>query len=96
MEETFTEIMAAVSSRCGVDIRDLMQGGRRRNSCSVVDVLVAVVAIRATYASRVARITATSFHDHFVPNHFVPSFGHFVPPSSHFVPKNSHFVPSVN
>ena len=24
-------------------------------------------------------ITATSFHDHFVPNHFVPSFGHFVP-----------------
>ena len=25
------------------------------------------------------RITATSFHDHFVPNHFVPSFGHFVP-----------------
>ena len=61
MEETFTEIMAAVSSRCGVDIRDLTQGrrhlgGRRRNSYSVVDVLVAVVAIRATYASRVARV----------------------------------------
>ena len=42
-------------------IRDLTQGrrhlgGRRRNSCSVVDVLVAVVAIRATYASRVARV----------------------------------------
>ena len=32
----------------------------------------------------------TSFHDHFVPNHFVPSFGHFVPPYSHFIPKNSH------
>ena len=37
-----------------------------------------------------------SFHDHFVPSHFVPSFGHFVPPNSHFVPKNSHFVPSIN
>ena len=42
-------------------LRDLTQGrrhlgGRRRNSCSVVDVLVAVVAIRATYASRVARV----------------------------------------
>ena len=42
------------------------------------------------------RYPVTSFHDHSVPNHFVPSFGHFVPPNSHFVPKNSHFVPSVN
>ena len=41
-------------------------------------------------------ITVTSFHDHFVPSHFVPSFGHFVPPYSHFVPTNSHFVPRIN
>ena len=41
------------------------------------------------------RNPVTSFHDHFVPSHFVPSFGHFVPPNSHFVPKNSHFFPSV-
>ena len=38
----------------------------------------------------------TSFYDHFVPSHFVPSFGHFVTSNSHFVPKNSHFVPSIN
>ena len=54
--DQFTVFQSFTSS-----IRDLTQGrrhlgGRRRNSCSVVDVLVAVVAIRATYASRIARV----------------------------------------
>ena len=53
------------------------------------------ISLYLTFLLYPVRITVISFHDHFVPNHFVPSLGHFVPPNSQFVPRNSHFVPSV-